>query len=216
MKRGIIALVLVAVFIGAFAVITRHASAFSLFGWDIDFWPPQSATSPAPNNGKQNTQSQTFSSSSSYSYNSSKPGQSKPCQKYSAEAYTVCSQYYGTSILADLVPCYTFANSGDQFMKSFALGQLNSGFSGTAKQEVANRINSWPAGEMNVAAPKITINSINLSPDGNTATLTTTENWTIKTDSGQTVYSEKSQRHTVTMQQKSNSMFPQWLVTDIR
>ncbi|HSW80407.1 MAG TPA: hypothetical protein VLG47_06530 [Candidatus Saccharimonadales bacterium] len=211
MKKGIFGLALVVAILGSVAFFSRPAKAFSFFGIKIDISSSQTTTTT------ENGKSHTTHSSTSYHYDSSKDDPSdNPCAHFKNHEYEVCTAYVANSVLADLVPYYTFVHSDVDFMKQAATDRLDSRYSGQAYSVLTNRTRNWPIGETEVDVPKIKILSVKSNLSSNTATMKTRESWTVKTDSDQILYRENSKIHTITMHRVPSYVLHKWVVTNIQ
>src|SRR5882757_2458426 len=105
MKRGFFAAAIFAVVICSIAFFSKPAKAFSFFGIKIDVSNSQTTTTT------DNGETHTTHDSASYHYDSSNDDpEDNPCGKFKNHEYEVCTAYVANSVIADLVPYYTFVH----------------------------------------------------------------------------------------------------------
>lgn len=138
------------------------------------------------------------------------------CLHYSGHVYEVCTAYIANSSLAVLVPYYKYAKSTDAALSRYVTYRLGSRYTGQAYDVITKRVASWPAGTYDVSVPDIRILSVSSSLQTNTATLVTEESWKVTSDTGQVMYQENGQRHTVTMHRVPSYLLHKWVVTNLQ
>ena len=138
------------------------------------------------------------------------------CLHHSGHVYEVCTAYIANSSLAVLVPYYKYAKSTDAALSRYVTYRLGSRYTGQAYGVITKRVASWPAGTYDVSVPDIRILSVGSSLQTNIATLVTEESWKVTSASGQVIYQENGQRHTVTMHRVPSYLLHKWVVTDLQ
>lgn len=138
-----------------------------------------------------------------------------PCLRATNHEYEVCTAYIANASAAVLVPYYKYANSTDGWQR-FSTYRLSSRYVGDAYMTIQDRTASWPSGVHEVSVPDIHIVSVDSDLADNTATVVTRESWKVTDQTGQIIYQEMDQSHTITMQRVPSYVLHKWVVTNIQ
>lgn len=138
-----------------------------------------------------------------------------PCLSTAPRHVEVCTAYVSNSTLFARVPFYRYATSTNRALAQDVTNRLASRYSGQAFQYVYNQVTGWPS-TVDVAAPSISIRTVDVTPDQNFATLTTVETWRVTTEQGAPLFVENGAFHTVHMARVPGVILHKWVVTSIQ
>jgi hypothetical protein len=110
---------------------------------------------------------------------------------------------------------YRDSRSTDRVSAENALHNLKERYEGAALELIMHQTDGWPA-EVDSTIYGVNVDTITLSSDGQTATLTTHETWHFADSTHKPLMAETSQPHTVTMRKVPSVLFEKWIVTDIK
>jgi hypothetical protein len=129
----------------------------------------------------------------------------------------VCSAYVGNASYLARVPFYKLSRSSNADVARVFRQHLEARYQDEARSQIEQQTADWPPpSQLDVYLPTIQIDSITVAANLSTATLRTHETWLVKTESGQTLLTERNQQHTITMEHVPSTVLEKWVVTEIR
>ncbi|MCW3005359.1 MAG: hypothetical protein JWQ20_4657 [Conexibacter sp.] len=150
------------------------------------------------------------------------------CLTFSEHAYEVCTAYLFNASLDARLPFYKLGRStGVGYYKAILEGctgrsagpaatcRLKSRYYGQAQSYLLAQTAGWPD-EVDVSLPRISIEGVDSDLAANTAVLSTTETWQVRTKSGDILFAESGQHHTITMKRIQGLILHKWVVTSIQ
>lgn len=127
------------------------------------------------------------------------------CAKNTGHLYEVCFAYIFNDAEFSLQPYYKYVHSDSLFAS--LRERLPLKYRGQALQTIRQRVAHWPVGTNMVRGPDIVIREGWASLVCNKAVLITRESWTVIAPSGQVLYQERGQTHTVVLRRIPDERF---------
>ncbi|HEX3082343.1 MAG TPA: hypothetical protein VHQ86_03745 [Candidatus Saccharimonadia bacterium] len=114
------------------------------------------------------------------------------------------------------LPCYMWCTSTNATWSGDAQHHLQARYEGAALSFIEGQIKGWPVpDQLTVDPPFVTVQSVAISADGQTATLQTTETWSVRGTGGTKLFAEQDAHHTITMVKRPAHVFDKWVVSNI-
>jgi len=141
----------------------------------------------------------------------------KVCLHVDRHQYEVCTAYVANASYLARLPFYKFGRGSDASVARTFKEHLESRYTGAARSRLERQTASWPGPtHLDVFLPTIRIDSITVAADLSTARLTTHETWLVRTESGQTLFSERNAAHVITLARVPGLVLHKWVVTAIQ
>jgi hypothetical protein len=142
------------------------------------------------------------------------------CASVSDRRLEVCTAYVVNSTLLARLPFYISSGIENSALVRLARYRFESRYEGAARAAIEAQVASWPVGDVDVATPKVSIESVTVGPRGLRAMLRTRETWLVrKTDPATgtvtTVFQEVGTPHDVAMARVRGLLLHKWVVVDI-
>jgi hypothetical protein len=140
---------------------------------------------------------------------------SHPCLSGSTRHFEVCFAYIVNCSYEARLPYYNFGNSDNSSRGNLAAHRLSSRYQSQGLALIRSQVAGWNTAEPDVSLPKISILSVNVSADENTAVVATKETWRVSDAGGHVLFEETNQPHTITMHRVKGIILHKWVVYQI-
>ena len=132
----------------------------------------------------------------------------------------VCTAYVVNATLLARVPFYISSGIENSALVRLARYRLESRYEGAARATIEAQVGSWPAGDVDVETPKVSIESVTVGPRALRAMLRTRETWVVRkrdpaTGASTTVFQEADTPHDVVMARVRGLILHKWVVVSI-
>jgi hypothetical protein len=132
----------------------------------------------------------------------------------------VCTAYVVNSTLLARVPFYISSGVENSALVRLARYRFESRYEGAARAAIEAQVAAWPVGDVDVATPKVSIDSVAVGTRGLRAMLRTRETWLVKkrdpaTGALTTVFQEVGKPHELVMARVRGLLLHKWVVVSI-
>jgi hypothetical protein len=142
------------------------------------------------------------------------------CASLSDRRLEVCTAYVVNATLLARVPFYLSSGVENTALLRLARFRFESRYEGSARAAIEAQVANWPVGDVDVATPKVSIDSVAVGTRGLRAVLRTRETWLVKkrdpaTGALTTVFQEVVTPHNVVMARVRGLLLHKWVVASI-
>jgi hypothetical protein len=148
------------------------------------------------------------------------PAAGSPCAGVSDRRLEVCTAYVVNATLLARVPFYGASGVQNPALVRLARYRLESRYQGAARAAIEAQVAGWPAGDVDIERPRISIQSVTVGPRALRAVLRTRESWLVQkrdeaTGATTTVFQEAAAPHDVVMARVRGLLLHKWVVVSI-